>query len=134
MFPSQLKSWHAVSGAAAMIGIYNLLGGTSFVKDQFLGYDLIWFGVLFAITCQSGCLTRPFGTTAFYMTCVTPPHITQEAIFNAFWPFTFPPVLPGSPTIDREHVLHDRPVLRSLPETGSGTSGPQAGSIRHLAS
>jgi tripartite ATP-independent transporter DctM subunit len=122
-----------VFGAVALIGVYNLLGGTSFVKDLFLGstlppwaivavmlglwvflgafmegtaiclltvpifapvvtglgYDLVWFGVLFAITCQIGYLTPPFGTAAFYMKSVTPPHITLETIFNAFWPFTF---------------------------------------------
>lgn len=52
-----------------------------------LGYDLIWFGVMFSITCQIGYLTPPLGTAAFYMKSVAPPHISLEKIFASLWPF-----------------------------------------------
>jgi tripartite ATP-independent transporter DctM subunit len=52
-----------------------------------LGYDLIWFGVMFSITCQIGYVTPPLGTAAFYMKSVTPPHISLETIFASLWPF-----------------------------------------------
>lgn len=52
-----------------------------------LGYDLIWFGVMFSITCQIGYLTPPLGTAAFYMKSVTPPHISLETIYASLWPF-----------------------------------------------
>jgi tripartite ATP-independent transporter DctM subunit len=120
-----------VFGAVAMIGVYNYLGGTSFVRNLFLvselspivllgimfliwvalgcfmegtaiciltvpifapivsalGYDLIWFGVMFAITCQIGYMTPPLGTAAFYMKSVAPPNISLDTIYRSYWPF-----------------------------------------------
>jgi tripartite ATP-independent transporter DctM subunit len=52
-----------------------------------LGYDLIWFGVLFNITMQVGYLSPPFGQAAFYLKSVTPPDISLNHIFNSLWPF-----------------------------------------------
>ncbi|MFW5680518.1 MAG: TRAP transporter large permease [Pseudomonadota bacterium] len=52
-----------------------------------LGYDLIWFGVMFAITCQIGYMTPPLGTAAFYMKTVAPPHVTLEMIYRSYVPF-----------------------------------------------
>ena len=52
-----------------------------------LGYDLIWFGVLFNITMQVGYLSPPFGQAAFYLKSVTPPEISLNHIFNSMWPF-----------------------------------------------
>jgi len=54
---------------------------------QALGYDLIWFGVLFNMTMQVGYLSPPFGQAAFYLKSVTPPHISLDHIFNSMWPF-----------------------------------------------
>jgi TRAP-type mannitol/chloroaromatic compound transport system permease large subunit len=52
-----------------------------------LGYDLIWFGVLFNMTMQVGYLSPPFGQAAFYLKSVAPPEITLDMIFKAMWPF-----------------------------------------------
>lgn len=52
-----------------------------------LGYDLIWFGVLFNITMQVGYLSPPFGQAAFYLKSVTPPHISLNHIFHSLFPF-----------------------------------------------
>jgi len=52
-----------------------------------LGYDLIWFGVLFNITMQVGYLSPPFGQAAFYLKSVTPPDITLNQIFASVLPF-----------------------------------------------
>lgn len=52
-----------------------------------LGYDLIWFGVLFNITMQVGYLSPPFGQAAFYLKSVTPPDISLNHIFSSMWPF-----------------------------------------------
>lgn len=52
-----------------------------------LGYDLIWFGILFNITMQIGYLSPPFGQAAFYLKSVTPPDISLNEIFNSMWPF-----------------------------------------------
>jgi tripartite ATP-independent transporter DctM subunit len=52
-----------------------------------LGYDPIWFGVLFCINMQVAFLTPPFGSAAFYLKSVAPPGIELTHIFRAVWPF-----------------------------------------------
>ena len=52
-----------------------------------LGYDPIWFGVLFAMNMQVSFLTPPFGPAAFYLKSVAPPGITLNHIFRAVLPF-----------------------------------------------
>lgn len=118
-------------GANAMVGVYNLLGGITYLKSimtglplppigvvlvmmgillmlgcfmdwfsimlltmpifaptiQALGYDLIWFGVLFNMTMQVGYLSPPFGQAAFYLKSVTPPEISLDHIFRSLIPF-----------------------------------------------
>jgi len=125
-----LLIWLSI-GANAMVGVYNLLGGITYLKsimtglpldpigvilvmmaillllgmfmDWFsimlltmpifaptvvaLGYDLIWFGVLFNITMQVGYLSPPFGQAAFYLKSVAPPEISLNHIFRSVLPF-----------------------------------------------
>lgn len=125
-----LLIWLSI-GANAMVGVYNLIGGISYLKsimtglplepigvilvmmavflvlgmfmDWFsimlltmpifaptvtaLGYDLIWFGVLFNITMQIGYLSPPFGQAAFYLKSVAPPDISLNHIFASVLPF-----------------------------------------------
>jgi tripartite ATP-independent transporter DctM subunit len=120
-------------GATALIGVYNLLGGTEFVKTTItgldfpplgiilvmmavlivmgmfmdwvgillltmpifvpvivaLGYDPVWFGVLFCMNMQVSYLSPPFGPAAFYLKGVAPPDMTLQEIFMALWPFMF---------------------------------------------
>lgn len=52
-----------------------------------LGYDLIWFGVLFNMNMQVGYLSPPFGQAAFYLKSVAPPEISLDLIFKAMLPF-----------------------------------------------
>jgi tripartite ATP-independent transporter DctM subunit len=52
-----------------------------------LGYDLIWFGIIFSITCQTGYLSPPFGTAAFYLKGVAPKDISLDEIFRSNFPF-----------------------------------------------
>ncbi len=54
---------------------------------QALGYDLVWFGVLFNIVMQVGYLSPPFGQAAFYLKSVTPPEISLNHIFVSLIPF-----------------------------------------------
>jgi len=118
-------------GANALIGVYNLVGGTAFVQALItglpfsplvivllmmlilivlgmfmdwigillltvpifvpivtsLGFDPVWFGVLFCLNMQISYLTPPFGPAAFYLKGVAPPDITLGQIFNSLWPF-----------------------------------------------
>ncbi len=118
-------------GATALIGVYNLLGGITFIKTAMtglpfdpivtvllmmsvliilglfmdwvgillltmpifvpiieeLGFDPVWFGVLFCMNMQISYLSPPFGPAAFYLKSVAPPDITLQQIFAALWPF-----------------------------------------------
>ena len=118
-------------GAAALVGVYNLMGGNAFVSNTILGidappvviilvmmlillilglfldwigiamlalpifvpiiiklgYDPIWFGILFAVNMQVSFLSPPFGPAAFYLKGVAPPDITLRHIYGAVAPF-----------------------------------------------
>ena len=52
-----------------------------------LGYDPIWFGVVFCINMQVSFLSPPFGPAAFYLKSVAPPNITLVDIYKSVWPF-----------------------------------------------
>jgi len=118
-------------GANALIGVFNLLGGTTFIQSSLsglplppigillvlmavlivlgmfmdwigillltmpifvplivsLGFDPVWFGVLFCMNMQISYLTPPFGPAAFYLKGVAPPEISLGDIYNSLWPF-----------------------------------------------
>ena len=118
-------------GAFAFIGIYNIMGGTNFVRQLItglpvapiviilfmmaillvlgclidwigiclltmpifvpiirdLGYDPVWFGILFCMNMQVSYLSPPFGPACFYLKGVAPPDITLQQIFSSVWPF-----------------------------------------------
>ncbi|WP_323374756.1 TRAP transporter large permease [Skermanella rosea] len=118
-------------GANAFIGIYNIMGGTTYLRQTIgdlplppfgillvmmgillvlgfvmdwigiclltmpifvpvikaLGYDPVWFGVLFCMNMQVSYLTPPFGPAAFYLKSVAPPEIELHTIFSSLLPF-----------------------------------------------
>lgn len=53
-----------------------------------MGFDLIWFGVIFVICCCIGSLTPPFGISIFVMRGVAP-DLSIQKIYAAVWPFVF---------------------------------------------
>ncbi len=120
-----------IVGAVSLVGIYNLMGGTSFLRGLLtgadlapivvilimmgivillgtfmdwiaivfitvpvfapvvadLGYDPVWFGILFAMNIQIYMLSPPFGPACFYLKSVAPKDVTLQEIFAAVWPF-----------------------------------------------
>ena len=52
-----------------------------------LGFDPVWFGVLFCLNMQISYLSPPFGPAAFYLKGVAPPDISLNDIFAAVGPF-----------------------------------------------
>ena len=54
---------------------------------RILGYDLVWFGVLYTITCQIAYITPPFGYNLFLMRAMAPKEITLVDIYRSIWPF-----------------------------------------------
>jgi TRAP-type mannitol/chloroaromatic compound transport system permease large subunit len=58
-----------------------------------LGFDLIWFGVLYTLTCQIAYLTPPFGYNLFLMRAMSPPEFTIKDIYVSVIPFVLLMVL-----------------------------------------
>lgn len=58
-----------------------------------LGFDLIWYGVLYTITCQIAYLTPPFGYNLFLMRAMAPPEYTLGVIYRSVLPFVLIMVL-----------------------------------------
>ncbi|SIO30896.1 TRAP transporter large permease [Vannielia litorea] len=52
-----------------------------------LGYDPVWFGILFAMNIQIYMLSPPFGPACFYLKSVAPKDVTLQEIFLAVMPF-----------------------------------------------
>lgn len=52
-----------------------------------LGYDPVWFGILFIVNMQIAYLTPPFGYSLFYMKGVAPPEVTIIDIYRSILPF-----------------------------------------------
>ncbi|WP_282608610.1 TRAP transporter large permease subunit [Pelagibius sp. Alg239-R121] len=52
-----------------------------------LGFDLIWYGVLYTITTQVAYMTPPFGYNLFLMRAMAPPEITLKDIYGSIVPF-----------------------------------------------
>lgn len=52
-----------------------------------LGFDPIWYGVLYTITCQIAYMTPPFGYNLFLMRAMAPPEITLVDIYRSIVPF-----------------------------------------------
>jgi tripartite ATP-independent transporter DctM subunit len=118
-------------GAQAIIGVYTLAGGATFVKNaimdlpfgpwgviivmqiiwvflgmfldwigillltgpmfipivQSLGFDLVWFGVVYCMNMHISYLTPPFGPSVFYMASVAPPGISVTDVYKANLPY-----------------------------------------------
>jgi tripartite ATP-independent transporter DctM subunit len=52
-----------------------------------LGFDPVWYGVLYTITCQVAYITPPFGYNLFLMRALAPPEITLPDIYRSIVPF-----------------------------------------------
>ena len=52
-----------------------------------LGFDLIWYGVLYTITCQIAYMTPPFGYNLFLMRAMAPPEVKLGDIYRSIIPF-----------------------------------------------
>ncbi|WP_101675587.1 TRAP transporter large permease [Alloalcanivorax mobilis] len=52
-----------------------------------MGFDPIWFGILFVINMEIGYMTPPFGFNLFYLKGVVPPSVTMKDIYGSVLPF-----------------------------------------------
>ena len=54
---------------------------------QSMGFDPVWYGILFVINMEIGYMTPPFGFNLFYLKGVVPPSITMKDIYVSVIPF-----------------------------------------------
>jgi TRAP-type mannitol/chloroaromatic compound transport system permease large subunit len=54
---------------------------------QFLGFDPLWFAVVFILNMQVAYLTPPFGWALILMKGVAPPEVTTRDIWRSVPPF-----------------------------------------------
>ena len=54
---------------------------------QMLEFNLIWYGVLYTITCQIAYMTPPFGYNLFLMRAMAPNEVTLTEIYRSIIPF-----------------------------------------------
>ena len=52
-----------------------------------LGFDPVWFGVLFIVNMEMAYLTPPFGVNLFYLKAIVPKDITMGDIYRSCIPF-----------------------------------------------
>lgn len=55
--------------------------------------QMIWFGILYTMTCQIAYITPPFGYNLFLMRGLAPKEITLVDIYRSIWPFVIMMVL-----------------------------------------
>ena len=64
-----------------------IVAPASFPLIKALGFDPVWFGILFVIGLQMGYITPPFGFNLFYLKATAPEGITMADIYRSIWPF-----------------------------------------------
>jgi len=69
------------------IGVLMLVGPFVIPLMANMGFDPLWFGVVFAMNMQMALLTPPFGPALFYLKGVAPPSITMGDLYRSALPF-----------------------------------------------
>jgi len=69
------------------IGIMIITVPLFFPLARSLGFDPVWFGVLFVVNMEMAYLTPPFGFNLFYMRGVAPPSVSMADIYRGVIPF-----------------------------------------------
>lgn len=68
-------------------GILMLTTPIFFPVVRELGFDPLWFGVVFVVNMEMAFLTPPFGLNLFFLKGVAPPNITMGDIYRSIGPF-----------------------------------------------
>jgi len=68
-------------------GIIMITAPIFFPLINSLGFDPVWFGVLFVVNMEMGYLTPPFGFNLFYMQAIAPKGVVMTDIYKSIIPF-----------------------------------------------
>jgi len=104
--PQQLAEWLVASAASpyvVIIGINILLIFLGCIMDpagillvtipilvpviKALGFDPVWFGVMFVVNMELAQITPPLGLNLFIIKSIAPPDVTLKDILIGAWPF-----------------------------------------------
>lgn len=72
-----------------IIGITVLLAPIFVPVIKTLGFDPLWFGVLFNLNLQVAYLSPPFGYSMFYLKAVAPDDVTMTELYRSVMPYLF---------------------------------------------
>lgn len=64
-----------------------LVAPLTFPIMEKLGFDVIWYAIVFIMLLCIGYITPPFGCNLFYLKSVAPPDVSMGDIFRSAWPF-----------------------------------------------
>ncbi|MGD9016290.1 MAG: TRAP transporter large permease subunit [Desulfobacterales bacterium] len=70
-----------------IIGITVLLAPIFVPVIKSLGFDPLWFGVLFNLNLQIAYLSPPFGYSMFYLKAVAPPDVSMTDLYRSVVPY-----------------------------------------------
>lgn len=83
-----IQAFYIVMGVPMdWLGILLITGPVVIPIVKELGFDLIWFGILFDVNMQIAYLSPPVGAAMFYLKSVAPDDISMGDIFRAALPF-----------------------------------------------
>jgi len=68
-------------------GIMLITGPIFIPVVEALGFDLIWFGVIFVINMEMSYLTPPYGFNLFYLKSIVPKEVSMRDIYTSVGPF-----------------------------------------------
>ena len=86
-----------------------------------LGFDPLWFGVLFIMNMEMGYLTPPFGFNLFYMKAIAPPGDHHERYLRVHRSLRGPS---GHRLDHRHHLPRDRPLAPAADGPIGNGNGP----------
>jgi TRAP-type mannitol/chloroaromatic compound transport system permease large subunit len=70
-----------------IVGITVLLAPIFVPVIKSLGFDPLWFGVIFNLNLQVAYLSPPFGYSMFYLKAVAPPDVTMLDLYRSVVPY-----------------------------------------------
>jgi TRAP-type mannitol/chloroaromatic compound transport system permease large subunit len=79
--------WFLLGCLLDPIGIMIITVPLFFPIARSLGFDPVWFGVLFVVNMEMAYLTPPFGFNLLYMRGVAPPSVSMADIYRGVVPF-----------------------------------------------
>jgi len=80
-------TWFVMGCISDSIAMIFITGPVFIPVAAHLGFDPVWFGIVFAVNVETSFLTPPIGANLFYMKGIVPKGITLGDIYRSVFPF-----------------------------------------------